>query len=136
MFEEVLEYKGNGCGLENRDYGRWGPVTLTTQPSSSHKICHQLFPGSVQSLKRHTTEEVVRTWKKAALPITSVNKKKGTNKVKTRNFFAPYRRRPQWHRLPSLRVRSSKWSSSRKHKKFHPVAERDKRRGQPGLRVP
>jgi hypothetical protein len=45
----------------------------------------------VRSRKRQATERLARTMKKAALPTTSVDSKKGRNEVATRNVSAPLR---------------------------------------------
>jgi hypothetical protein len=38
--EELLERKGSGSGLENRDYGRKGIAALTTRYPSIRKSWH------------------------------------------------------------------------------------------------
>ena len=48
--EELLEWKSNGCGIENRDYWPWGSVALTTlHPLSTN------FADKGRSLGRYSS---------------------------------------------------------------------------------
>jgi hypothetical protein len=40
IYEEHLEWKSNGFGLENWDWLPWGPVALTTPHLSTRRIWH------------------------------------------------------------------------------------------------